>query len=155
MYQGGYLPTGYREAYIQGGIYPLLRRPEEVSAQRLLLSPREAGRGLCAEVSFSLLREAGRGLCAEVSTFLLREAERDLCAEVSTGPLREAEKAAQDLRGGLTTLLEGLRVFRVPCTQVLSVAGFLALRSPETSAQRLLSDPKEPGNLCAEASPPP
>ena len=45
-------------------------------------------------------------------------------------PLLGCKRAAQDLKGGGSSLLEGLEDSGRPCTQVLSVAGFLALLAP-------------------------
>ena len=65
-----------------------------------------------------------RGRFRHIYQLLIRN--RDIQA-ARDGGSPTAERAVQDLKGGLTSTVEGLEDSGPPCTQVLSVAGFYAL----------------------------
>ena len=53
--------------------------------------------------------------------------------------------AGCNLEGGLTSLVEGLASFRIPCAEVLSVAGFFASSGPFPGSGRVYSEGKKEG----------
>ena len=73
-----------------------------------------------------------------------------------TGCISNSEtggKAAPSLKGGLRACLEGLEVSRRPCTNVLSVSGFLVIFRMFPGSERFILAGKRCTPLCAEASP--
>ena len=58
-------------------------------------------------------------------------------------PLLAVKKAGWDLEGGLASHPEGLGDYDIPCTSVLSVAGFLAILDPFLPGRTVYSEVKK------------